>query len=204
MNRAISLRIAKESDASAILSIYAPYVEKTAITFEYEVPTLLEFKERIHNTLKTYPYLAALDGDRIVGYAYAGAFKARAAYQWSVETSIYIDSAYKRRGIGQMLQSALEAILKMQGILNVNACIAYPENDDPYLTKDSFYFHSKCGFDTVGIFHNCGYKFHRWYHAVWMEKMIGEHHADQTPFRTFPEICAALSDNDWNCILHHC
>lgn len=78
-------------------------------------------------------------------------------------------------GIGRRLYEELENILKQQGILNVNACIAYPQVKDEYLTKDSVLFHEKLGYTMVGIFHQCGYKFHRWYDMVWMEKFIGEH-----------------------------
>ena len=88
--RNFHLRIAKPEDAEEILKVYAPYVEKTAITFEYEVPSVEEFRGRIENTLQHYPYLVAEDETGILGYAYAGRFQTRAAYDWAVETSIYI------------------------------------------------------------------------------------------------------------------
>ncbi len=84
------LRTAKSSDADKLLEIYAPYVEKTAITFEYEVLSVDEFRQRIENTLKKYPYIVAIKDDKIVGYAYAGTFKSRAAYDWDVELSVYL------------------------------------------------------------------------------------------------------------------
>ena len=99
-------------------------MEKTAITFEYEVPSVEEFRGRIENTLQHYPYLVAEDETGILGYAYAGRFQTRAAYDWAVETSIYIRMDQKRRGLGRILYDALEEGLKEQGILNVNACIA--------------------------------------------------------------------------------
>lgn len=86
----IVLRTAKPSDADKLLEIYAPYVETTAITFEYEVPSVDEFRQRIENTLKKYPYIVAIKDDKIVGYAYAGTFKSRAAYDWDVELSVYL------------------------------------------------------------------------------------------------------------------
>ena len=141
MKKEITIRVATPDDAKALLDLYAPYVEQTAITFEYEVPTVEEFRERIEHTLKRYPYLVAeLDGAP-VGYAYVSPFKERAAYDWSVETSIYVGMEYKRFGIGSKLYDALEKILKKQRILNVNACIAYPRQEDEYLTMDSVYFH---------------------------------------------------------------
>lgn len=171
----ISIRIATEDDAEELLAIYAPYVEQTAITFEYDVPSEDEFRKRISHTLEKYPYLVAEENGKIAGYAYAGPFKERAAYDWSVETSIYVDMTKKRKGIGRLLYDRLEEILKKQGILNVNACIGYPQIDDEYLTKDSMHFHERLGYHMVGTFHQCGYKFGRWYDMVWMEKFIGEH-----------------------------
>ena len=171
----ISIRTATEDDAEELLAIYAPYVKQTAITFEYDVPSKKDFKSRISHTLEKYPYLVAEEDGKIVGYAYVSPFKERAAYDWSVETSIYVDMIQKRKGIGRLLYDRLEEILKKQGILNVNACIGYPQIDDEYLTKDSVYFHEKLGYHMVGTFHQCGYKFNRWYDMVWMEKFIGEH-----------------------------
>lgn len=171
----ISIRTATEDDAEELLAIYAPYVEQTAITFEYDVPSEDEFRKRISHTLEKYPYLVAEENGKIAGYAYVSPFKERAAYDWSVETSIYVDMAQKRKGIGRLLYDRLEEILKKQGILNVNACIGYPQIDDEYLTKDSVHFHERLGYHMVGTFHQCGYKFGRWYDMVWMEKFIGEH-----------------------------
>ena len=92
MNSEMIIRTASEADAPALLEIYAPYVDRTAITFEYEVPSVDEFASRIRNTLQKYPYLVAEKGGRILGYAYAGPFHDRPAYDWSVETSIYVDT----------------------------------------------------------------------------------------------------------------
>ena len=131
-------------------------------------------------TMKTYPYLVALIGDKLVGYAYAGTFKARKAYDWSVETSIYVDKDYERLGIGKALYKALEEVLKKMHILNVNACITYPKEEDEYVTKDSARFHEYMGYQLVGRFHDSGYKFGRWYDMVWMEKLFGEHRDHQT------------------------
>lgn len=174
----ISLRPATEKDAEALLEIYAPYVTNTAITFEYTIPFPEEFRSRISNTLRTYPYLVAEQDQEILGYAYTGPFKSRAAYDWSVETSIYLKMERRKQGIGKRLYQALETVSKAQHILNMNACIAYPETEDEYLTKNSVEFHSHLGYQMVGKFHSCGCKFGRWYHMVWMEKMLGEHPAD--------------------------
>lgn len=182
------IRVATVDDAKEIAAIYAPYVQQTAITFEYEVPTVEEFRRRIDNTLKKYPYLVAEQDGEIVGYAYASQFHPRAACQWDVETTVYIHTGQKRSGIGKALYAELEKILKMQHFLNMNASIACAEAADEHLTKDSIYFHEKMGYKKVGAFHNCGFKFGHWYHLMWMEKHIGEHTENPIPIRLFPEI----------------
>ena len=187
MNK-ITIRTAQLSDASEILKIYTPYVENTAITFEYEVPSTKEFEGRIASTLEKYPYIVAIKEGKIVGYAYAGAFKSRAAYDWGVEMTVYVDGNLKRMGIGRILYEKIEAILGAQGILNVNACIGYPEKEDEHLTWDSVKFHDKLGYKKIGHFHECGYKFNRWYDMVWMEKLIGEHTNHQESIKTFDEV----------------
>lgn len=184
-NTFITIRTATVSDAQALLNIYAPYVEHTAITFEYDVPSVEEFASRIKHTLQKYPYLIAERNGKLLGYAYAGPFHERPAYDWAVETSIYVDQNIRHQGIGRKLHDALEETLRSQGILNMNACIAYPSEEDEHLDRNSMKFHTHMGYRLVGEFYKCGYKFHRWYNMVWMEKLIGEHLADQTPPR-FP------------------
>ena len=176
------IRQATPDDAEAILKIYEYYVLSTVITFEYEVPTLEEFRGRIEKTLKRYPYLVMEKEGTIVGYAYAGALKERAAYDWCCEMTIYLDHRMQGQGLGRILYEALEEELKAMGMLNLYACIGYPEVEDEYLTKNSAQFHEHLGYKTNGIFHNSGYKFDRWYHMIWMEKIIGEHgHGLQAP-----------------------
>lgn len=182
------IRIATPGDAEKLLEIYAPYVEKTAITFEYTAPAVQEFKERISRTLEQYPYLAAEREGELVGYAYASSFHTRAAYRWGVETTVYVRGNRKGTGIGKALYQALEAILSLQNILNLNACIAYPQIEDEYLTKNSVRFHKHLGYRLVGKFHQCGYKFGRWYDMVWMEKQIGNHTANPPAVKAFGEI----------------
>ena len=173
-----------EKDAAALLEIYAPYVEQTAISFEYEVPSVEEFRGRIRAISARYPYLKAVDEDgTILGYAYAGAFKSRAAYDWAVETTIYVRRECRGKGVGRGLYEALERSLKGMGICNLNACIAYTAHPDAHLTNDSMLFHQKLGYGLVGTFHGCGYKFGSWYDMIWMEKIIGPHGENQPPVR---------------------
>ena len=191
MNRNdIKLRIATPSDAEAILKIYAYYVENTVITFEYDVPELAEFRGRIENTLKRYPYIVAEHEGEVVGYAYLGAFVGRKAYDWSAETTIYLANDRKKMGLGRIMYQALENLAKAQNIINLNACIGYPEVEDEYLNKNSAQFHAHLGYDMVGEFHKCGFKFGRWYDMVWMEKMIGEHGSEPAPLIPFPQLDA--------------
>ena len=171
----IIIRDAKVTDAKAIQTIYTPYVETTAITFEYNVPSEEEFCRRIETVQQKYPWIVAMVNGKVVGYAYASAFKPRDAYLWAIETSIYVDNNNKRSGIGRQLHEALEQRLKMQGILNMNACISFIEQEDEFLSQDSIRFHEHLGYKTVAHFHLCGKKFGRWYDMIWMEKMIGEH-----------------------------
>lgn len=186
----MQIRVATEEDAEELLQIYRPYVEETVITFEYEVPSAEEFRQRITHTLEKYPYLVAEKEGRIVGYAYASAFKERAAYDWAVETTIYLEKGSRKKGIGRNIYNALEDALRMQHILNLNACIGYPEVEDEYLTKNSADFHAHLGYRLVGEFKQCGYKFGRWYNMVWMEKMTGEHGKKPEPVIPFHEVAA--------------
>ena len=95
----MNVRMAKVEDAKDLLNIYEYYVTNTPITFEYDVPTIEEFKNRIETTLKRYPYIVAEENGKIYGYAYAGAFKCRRAYDWSVETSIYVQYENSSKGV---------------------------------------------------------------------------------------------------------
>ena len=188
------IRIAEEADAEKLLEIYAPYVEKTAITFEYTVPSLEEFRERIRETLKKYPYLIAEKDGEVLGYAYTGAFGKRAAYSWAAETSIYLKENKRRMGVGKQLYTALENISKAQNILNLNACIGYPEEEDAHLTKNSVQFHEHMGYRLAGEFHQCGYKFGTWYNMVWMEKSLGEHTQNPGEVIWFSELRKQVPD----------
>ena len=123
-------------------------------------------------------------------YAYAGPFIGRAAYDWSVEMSIYLRMDERRHGLGKLLYQKMEDVLRTQGILNLNACIAAPKTDgDAYLTDNSMKFHERMGYQMVGRFHDSGYKFGLWYDMVWMEKILGEHKTPADPVRPFKEVC---------------
>lgn len=182
------IRPATLADAEILRDIYAPYVEETAVSFEYTVPTVAEFTERMKDIMKRYPYLVAEEAGEAVGYAYASPFHEREAYSWSAELTVYLRKDQRGRGRGRLLYEKLEQILRAQNITNLYACIAWPEQEDEYLTGASARFHERMGFRLAGMFHRCGYKFGRWYSMVWMEKEIGTRREKQPPVKSFSEV----------------
>ena len=168
----IRIRPAEERDIPAMLAVYAPYVEETAVSFEYAVPSPEEFRARLARVQGFYPWLVAEQEGRVLGYAYASRFHPRAAYDWSVEVSIYLGRQERGRGLGRQLYEALEAMLRAQNVLSAYACIALAETPDEYLDHASIRFHERMGYRLTGTFPNCGYKFGRWYGMVWMEKRL--------------------------------
>ena len=188
MEQTITIRHAREDDAAALVAIYRPYVLETAVTFEYAVPTVGEFAERIRTISAGYPYLVAECGGRIIGYAYAHRYRERAAYGWTAESSIYIDRDERRSGAGRMLYAALEDCLTRQGVVVVYACIVEPKGDDPYVTRDSVAFHKRMGYTSVGLFNDVGTKFSRWYGTLWMEKRLNDCVSGQGEVIPYPEL----------------
>ena len=167
-------RKAELRDAESILKVYEYYIKNTAITFEWTIPSIEEFRTRIEKTLKKYPYIVVEKDSEIIGYCYTGPFVGREAYDWSAQTSIYIKNSERKKGLGKKLYQLIENISKAQNIINLYACIGYPEKNDEYLTKNSAEFHEHLGYKLMGKFENCGYKFNKWYHMVWMGKVINE------------------------------
>ena len=169
------VRQAEIADAEDILDIYRPYVEKTAITFEYTPPSIDEMENRIKERKGKYPFLVLENDERILGYAYLSPFKERDAYNWSAETSIYLRLNQRGRGLGTILLEALEKEAGKMNLLSLDACIAVPREESRYLTDQSRRFHEKRGYKTVAHFPFSGYKFGTWFDMIWMEKEIGEH-----------------------------
>lgn len=169
----LQIRLATIDDAEKLLEIYSYYVEKTAISFEWKIPTLANFRARITQTLKkNYPYLVAEIEKKIVGYAYAHEFVGREAYKFSAELTIYLDKNFLHKGIGRKLYTEIEKILQARGILNLYACVGWTEIDDEFLNKNSAHFHEHLGFKICGKFTKCGYKFNRRYDMIWLEKIL--------------------------------
>lgn len=184
----VTYRLADTSDASELLKIYEPYVKNTAVTYEYDVPSIEEFASRIEDVLTKFPYIAVLINGRISGYAYAHAFHPRAAYSWCAELSIYLSNDCHGMGIGRELYGIMEQLLREQHILNLYACVAYTEFEDEYLTQASVHFHEHMGFKICAHLHECGYKFGNWYDMVYMEKTIGPHVPFMDELISFPKL----------------
>ena len=168
----LKIREAQEQDAERLLEIYSYYVLNTAVSFEYNVPSLEEFKERIRNTKKKYPYLVCEKDGKIIGYVYASAYSSRESYSWTVSTSIYVDKEYHRQGVGTLLYKELEIHLKKMGIINLLAGTAFIEKEDEYLTHNSPNFHLKQGYTEAAHMKGIGKKFDRWYDLKWFQKKI--------------------------------
>jgi len=191
----IILRPVTEKDATEILAIYAPYIENTAITFEYEVPSLESFEARIRGITAGFPYIAAVKDGRIIGYAYAKAYHERAAYARTVELSIYLHPDYKGLGTGRRLYNAISHILRLQGILNMVVSITDPaDKDNACSTNASISFHTCMGFSHIGTMTRCGYKFGKWHNVVYMEKLLGKHCENPMQVKSFHEISHQI---DW-------
>lgn len=164
------IRLAEQNDSRELLRIYEPYVKNTSITFEYEVPSEEEFQQRIQKVLLKYPWIVCEIDGRIAGYAYASQFRQRIAYTWTVELSIYIDQGYHRNKIGTALYKTLIELLKLQGYHTAYAVITHPN-------EQSEHFHENFGFKPVGIFHNAGLKFNKWFGIKCYELTLGEYPA---------------------------
>ena len=172
MDNTLTIREVRVEDAERLVEIYAHYVLNTAVSFEYEVPSVEEFTNRIQKISAKYPYLVCMDQDKVIGYAYAGAYSVREAYSWTATTSIYIDKEYRRKGAGKMLYAVLEERLRERGIVNLLAGVAYAEEEDEYLSHDSLHFHQKMGYIQVARMMTIGKKYDRWYDLLWLQKKL--------------------------------
>lgn len=156
------IRFAAPDDVPAILNIYAPYITESTTSFEYEVPTVSEFSGRVQTIQQQFPYLVAERDGQVLGYAYASKHRDRTAYQWSVETSVYMHPDGQRQGIARQLYTSLFDLLRRQGYYSAYAGITLPN-------PASETFHRSMGFETVGFFKNIGYKFGAWHDVIWLQ-----------------------------------
>jgi len=161
------VRPVEPGDAPAIACLYAPIVETTTISFEEIAPDAAEIARRIEAVTRTHPWLVADDAGSLAGYAYATKHRERAAYRWAVDTSVYVDERYRRRGIGRLLYAELFATLRRLGYLRAFAGVALPNAGSEAL-------HEAVGFREVGTYRAVGFKFGRWHDVRWYGLTLGE------------------------------
>ncbi len=169
----IRLRFASAADSAALLDVYAQYID-TTITFEYTLPTLAAFTRRMETFSACYPYLVCEYEGRVVGYAYAHRHMERAAYQWNAETSVYLDRAFRAKGLGKRLYSALLSLLRLQGVKTVCSGVTLPNDASEGL-------HAHMGFSRLGVYHHAGYKCGAWHDVAWYEKALGPYDPSPAP-----------------------
>jgi L-amino acid N-acyltransferase YncA len=167
MDDAPPIRLATPEDAAAVANIYRPIVESTSISFEAVPPTEAEMRQRMADIQTTYPWLVLVHSGEIAGYAYGSRHRPRAAYQWSVETTVYVAEGYRRRGVGRRLYAALFNILKAQGFAHAFAGIALPN-------PASVALHELVGFQPIGVFRSVGFKFNEWRDVGWWQRSLLE------------------------------
>ena len=168
------IRLATAGDAGALAALYAPFVVDAATSFELEPPSSDEIARRIESISRYAPWLVWEDAGRIAGYAYASRHRERAAYQWSVDVSAYVDPAWHRRGIGRALYAALLRCLERQGFYRAYAGITLPN-------AASVGLHSAMGFSIVGVYRGVGYKLNRWHDVAWYERALRPLTPDPAP-----------------------
>ncbi|MGE4549513.1 MAG: N-acetyltransferase family protein [Intestinibacillus sp.] len=177
----ITIKPATAEDAAGMLALYAPYVEHTTVSSEYEAPSLAEFTGRIETYTRQTPWLVCRIAGEVAGYGYASPHRSRAAYQWSVETSIYVAERFHRHGVARALYTALFELLTRQGYYNIFVGITSPN-------ERSVKFHSAMGFVISGAYQNSMYKFGEWRDVIWMAKSLRPHEGAPHPTLPFPEL----------------
>ena len=167
------IRYAAPQDVPQMLLIYEPYIADSAITFETVVPARTEFENRLKIVINGFPWLICEEEGIILGYAYSAKHRDRTAYQWSVESSVYVSPDAQGRGVAKHLYQAMIAILKIQGIVNIYALITVPNSK-------SICLHERLGFSEFALFNKIGYKNSSWHDVLWMVLVINSHEKEQS------------------------
>jgi L-amino acid N-acyltransferase YncA len=175
------IRLATPADAAQLAAIYAPIVRDTIISFEFVPPDEAELHQRVQQTLAQLPWLVAERDDAILGYAYASSHRTRAAYQWSVDVSVYVGATMRGQGIGRALYTALFQILRLQGFYNAYAGVTLPN-------AASVGLHEALGFRPVGVYRNVGYKMGAWHDVGWWQLALQPHQPAPEPPRPLAEV----------------
>ena len=182
------IRLVSTDDAEEIQAIYAPHVRESAISFERTPPAVEDIRQRILDIEDSRPWLVCEHDGGVVGYAYAGSHRVREAYQWSVESSVYVHSDYHRSSIARGLYTSLLAVLDLQGYQNVYAGTTLPN-------PASVGFHEAMGFELVGVYENVGAKNGEWYDVQWRQLSLGDHPSSPDPPLSISE---AQEREHWN------
>lgn len=169
-----TIRLATQQDAQAITAIYTPIVEETHISFETVAPSIDEMAGRIRKKVEQLPWLVCEHDGDIVGYTYASPHSTRSAYQWSVDTSVYVDKQWRKRGIARGLYKSLFELLRLQGIYTAYAVIALPN-------PPSVEFHESFGFERIGVYERVGFKNGDWHDVGHWEVTVQPHDASPSP-----------------------
>lgn len=163
----MAIRKVRLEDVPEMLEIYRFFVEQTAVSFEYVLPTCEEFTERVRDHVAMYPWLIWEEEGKVLGYAYAGRAFERAAYSWCAEISCYLDESVRGKGIGRKLYAQIEEILLKQGCRKVFAVVTSAN-------QASVAFHKAIGYEQAAVFSKVGLKFGKWYDVIWLEKQLCE------------------------------
>jgi len=177
------IRLAGPEDGAAVAAIYGPIVEQTSISFETAAPGAGEMASRIASVLAYAPWLVHTDGDAVQGYAYAARHNERAAYQWSVNVSVYVDAAHRRRGLARSLYACLFELLRLQGFYTAHAGITLPN-------AASVATHESLGFELVGVYQSVGYKKGAWHDVGWWQLPLRAREGEPRPPRPVGEAAA--------------
>ena len=180
------LRLAGERDVPGMLAIYRPYIETTAITFEYDVPSEADFLARFRDITARCPWLTAEEDGQLLGYAYLDRAFARAAYQWAADVSVYLRPEARRQGLGRRFYALLERMAALQGYQVVYGLVTTDN-------AASCRFHEAMGYRPAGFLADCGFKLGRWHGVTWYEKRLCPPAAPARPPVPAPEM-------DWSAL----
>jgi phosphinothricin acetyltransferase len=190
---AFRLRLATPDDARAVAAIYAPFVRDTAVSFEQEPPDEEEMRRRMASTLDRTPWLVVEGEDRLAGYAYAGPFRARPAYQWTTEATVYVDAGFRRRGVGQSLYTALLDALRAMGYRSAVGVVTLPN-------PASVALHEGLGFRPAGVVRAAGFKLGAWHDVgFWQVELKGPEPPEAPPLT----VAELVGRQDWTAALAH-
>jgi L-amino acid N-acyltransferase YncA len=189
----VKFRLAETKDVGDFLDIYRPFVDHTAVSFDFEI-TYEVMEERFKRTTEKYPWIVCEVDGIIAGYAYASYFKERAGYTWTVEQSVYVREDFRRQHIATALYTCLREILKLQGYYSVIVIIVNSN-------IGSVNFHKHFGFEEVGVIKNAGFKMGNWCDRLLLVYSLRKHDSPPVKPKKIGEISKLKEFND---ILRSC